>query len=128
MSGCIFGSEAVPEPEPEPEGEVRFWVTGPDGQNIDLPPLPLNLTSPSGSGSGSGTASLPKMQPDIEAPIMTSTSIHAWVRMSGRFLRLQIILPQEVSNQSDPCSRHGNSSRRRLLLVCGRCYAWPSGS
>ena len=44
MSGCIFGSEAVQEPEPEPEGEVRFWVTGPDGQNIDLPPLPLNFT------------------------------------------------------------------------------------
>ena len=44
MSGCIFGSEAVPEPEPEPEGEVRFWVTGPDGQNIDFPPLPLNFT------------------------------------------------------------------------------------
>ena len=44
LSGCIFGSEPVPEPEPEPEGEVRFWVTGPDGQNIDLPPLPLNFT------------------------------------------------------------------------------------
>jgi len=44
LSGCIFGSDPVPEPEPEPEGEVRFWVTGPDGQNIDLPPLPLNFT------------------------------------------------------------------------------------
>ena len=44
LSGCIFGSEPALDPEPEPEGEVRFWVTGPDGQNIDLPPLPLNFT------------------------------------------------------------------------------------
>ena len=44
LSGCIFGSEPVPEPEPEPEADVRFWVTGPDGQVIDLPPLPLNFT------------------------------------------------------------------------------------
>ena len=44
LSGCIFGSEPTLDPEPEPEGEVRFWVTGPDGQNIDLPPLPLNFT------------------------------------------------------------------------------------
>ena len=44
LSGCIFGSEPAMEPEPEPEKEVRFWVTGLDGQNIDLAPLPLNFT------------------------------------------------------------------------------------
>ena len=73
--------------------KVKFNAKG--GRSIFSPsgPVTQNLTSPSGSGSGSGTASLPKMQPDIEAPIMTSTSIHACVRMSGRFLRLQIILP-----------------------------------
>ena len=41
LSGCIFGSEPEPEPEPEVEEEVRFWVTGPDGQPVDMPALSL---------------------------------------------------------------------------------------
>ena len=41
LSGCIFGSEPESEPEPEVEDEVRFWVTGPDGQSVDFPALPL---------------------------------------------------------------------------------------
>jgi len=41
LSGCIFGSEPELEPEPEVEDEVRFWVTGPDGQPVDMPALSL---------------------------------------------------------------------------------------
>ena len=43
MSGCIFGSETVPPPEEPVVEEIRFWVTGPDGQNIDFPALPLEF-------------------------------------------------------------------------------------
>ncbi len=64
-------------------GRSIFWPSGPVTQN---------LTSPSGSGSGSGTGSLPKMQPESDAPIISRTSKPALVRMSGRLLRLQIIL------------------------------------
>ena len=43
LSGCIFSSEPLWNLN-RTRKEVRFWVTGPDGQNIDFPPLPLNFT------------------------------------------------------------------------------------
>ncbi len=70
-------------------------MSGRAGKSTDCPsgPVTQNRTSSSTSGSGSDSGSLPKMQPDSEAPIMMRTRSPALVRMSHRCLLSQIILP-----------------------------------
>ena len=44
LSGCIFGDNTPPPPPEEPAPPDGWFVTGPDGQILDLPMLPMDFT------------------------------------------------------------------------------------